>query len=120
MPSEVRRAIPRELVKACLLSDQRKLIGTTRRREPDFSPISPRGAPRQWCVMEIPYFGLALKNGEDSFFNLSSGMPGPRSDTDSSAIFRRGPSECYDAIFGRRFTHRIDPVHHKVQDDLRI
>ena len=30
---------------------------------------------------------LLVKNGSKTSFNLSSGMPGPRSDTDSSAKF---------------------------------
>jgi hypothetical protein len=62
---------------------------------------------------------LLVKNGSKTSFNLSSGMPGPRSDTDSSANFldARSP-DADDAIFARRVLHRVDPVHDKVQNDL--
>ena len=62
---------------------------------------------------------LLVKNGSKISFNLSSGMPEPRSDTDSWAKFStREVRIADDAIFARRILHRVDPVHDKVQNDL--
>src|SRR5580765_6757762 len=62
---------------------------------------------------------LLVKNGSKTSFSLSSGMPWPRSDADSSAKFSNARSpDADDAIFARRILHRVDPVHDKVQNDL--
>ena len=62
---------------------------------------------------------LLVKNGSNTSFSLSSGMPGPRSDTDSSAnLFDSRSPDADDAVFGRRILHRVDPVHDKVENDL--
>ena len=62
---------------------------------------------------------LLVKNGSKTSFNLSSGMPEPRSDTDSWAKFStREVRMLMIAIFVRRVRHRVDPVHDKVQNDL--
>jgi hypothetical protein len=47
-------------------------------------------SPTMVCAMDRPMpmpFGLLVKNGSKTSFSLSSGMPGPRSETDSSAKF---------------------------------
>ena len=62
---------------------------------------------------------FVVKNGSKISFSLSSGMPGPRSDTDSSANSVDARSlNPDDAIFGRGILHRVDPVHDKVENDL--
>ena len=62
---------------------------------------------------------LLVKNGSKTSFNLSSGMPGPRSDTDSSAKFSTREVRMLMMRFSaRRILHRVDPVHDKVQNDL--
>src|SRR5258706_14360244 len=58
---------------------------------------------------------LVVKNGSKSSFNLSSGMPGPRSE--GKVLDARSP-DADGAIFARRVLHRVDPVHDKVQNDL--
>ena len=68
--------------------------------------------------MPIPS-ALLVKNGSKTCFNLSSGMPGPRSDTDSWAKFStREVRMLMMHDFARRVSHRLDPVHDKVQNDL--
>ena len=62
---------------------------------------------------------LLVKNGSKTSFNLSSGMPEPRSDTDSWANFSTREVRMLMLRFSfRRVLHRVDPVHHKVQNDL--
>ena len=62
---------------------------------------------------------LLVKNGSKTSFNLSSGMPGPRSDTDSWAKFSTREVRMLMMRFSRRrVLHRVDPVHDKVQNDL--
>ena len=62
---------------------------------------------------------LLVKNGSKTSFNLSSGMPEPRSDTDSSAKFSTREVRMLMMRFSaRRILHRVDPVHDKVQNDL--
>ena len=68
--------------------------------------------------MPIPS-ALLVKNGSKTSFNLSSGTPAPRSDTDSSATFStRQVLDADDAIFAPHVPHRVDPVHDKVQNHL--
>ena len=62
---------------------------------------------------------LLVKNGSKTSFNFSSGMPEPRSDTDSWAKFStREVRMLMIRFFARRVPHRLDPVHDKVQNDL--
>ena len=69
-------------------------------------------------LLPIPS-ALLVKNGSKTSFILSSGMPGPQSDTDSSANFStREVRNADDPVVVRSILHRVDPVRDKVQNDL--
>ena len=58
---------------------------------------------------------LLVKNGSKTSFSLSSGIPGPRSDTDSWAnIFDARSPDADDAIFAGRVRHRV----HRINDQI--
>ena len=62
---------------------------------------------------------LLVKNGSKTSFNLSSGMPGPRSDTDSCGkVFDARSPNADDPIFAWRILHRVNRIDDQVGNDL--
>ena len=89
-----------------------------RRRFRFFADITPLCASIMVRAMDSPMpmpSALLVKNGSKTAFSLSSGMPEPRSETDSWAkLSTREVRTVMAAILARRVVHRVDFVHDKV------